>query len=256
MNKTEAFAHSDAVGLSQQDMDRLTGKTAKNPHPPAITAPGQGGKFAFDGHVLAFPGNTFICHIDPASKAYATLCALQDVIRSGPAGDYFTYLPPLSFHMTVFPAICGSPLGEDGWPDDIEPGANLNEVTDTYKNRLEGKTAFRSCRVEPIGLLAGFSLSVEGAGDADKFALQNARDMLQDVTALRRPGFHDYRFHITMCYIKKWLPEDIAAEHLRYMSHAYNLVCDDLSGIELGAVEFCNFENMHAFNTLMLLPAE
>lgn len=255
MQKTNPQAHYETVTQKELELAILTGQYATEDYPKAITKPGGGGKFTFDGSVLPFPGNTFICHVDPKSKAYQALCTLQEDIRNGPAGDYFAFLPPSSFHMTVFPALCGDPLGDDGWPEDIEAGTGLDAVTQIYTDRLKGKTAFESCRVAPQGLYAGYSLNVLGAREADRLALKSARDMLQDITALRRTDFDTYRYHISICYMRKWLPRDIAAAHLDYIAGVYEKIQPDISEIELGQVEFCIFDNMHAFRPIMKIPS-
>jgi len=235
--------------------DMLTGRGSDAPLPPTITKAGEGGKFDLSGQALHFPGNTFICHIDPTSKPFAALKALQTGIKSGPAGSYFAYLPPASFHMTVFPAICGDPLGHDGWPERLAQGADLETVTAAFQNDLQDHSFFDTCTVQATDLYAGYSVTVEGAAPDDRAKLQAARDILQEVTGLKRPDFTHYFFHITLCYRLKWMPDDVADAHLAHMARLFDTHRADLQTIKLGPIEFCIFDTMEEFRKLQVLPS-
>lgn len=216
---------------------------------------GHGGKFSPDGNPLYFPGNTFICHIDQTSNAHAALGELSDKIRNGPTGDYFTFLPPSSFHMTVFPAICGDPLGYDGWPAGTPQNTSLSDFNAIYAQRVAIRSAFAECRVVPIGTFCGTSLNVEGASASDQSKLRDARRMLCDVTGLERPDFDAYKFHITLCYRKRWMDESTARLHLfNTFAHIYQFQTS-VPEILLGAIEFCSFKKMHSFKEIMFVPS-
>ncbi len=252
----DGAAGNAAQSHTQRQIDMLTGKGEDTEFPGPIGHVGSGAKFAPDGAPLVFPGNTFICHLNPASDAFAAVSRLQSGLRDGPSGDYFTYLPPASFHMTIFPAICGDPLGHDGWPGDMASGTPLEDFNKVYSDRIQDQTAFASVTVAPDRLFLGHSLELKGKTLSDTEKLWDARDMLESVTGLVRDNFRDYRFHITLAYLRRWMSDAVARAHLRFADHLFHQFCTDVKEIEFGPVEFCTFQNMHHFETLAILKSE
>lgn len=149
--------------------------------------------------------------------------------------------------MTVFPAICGNPLGHDGWPAGISPGTTLNEINAIFDVRLSGKQEFQACRVKPVGTIAGTSIIVKGAAAGDEKALRQARDTFQEVTGLVRADFASYEFHISICYRTRWMSRELAIQHLAFIRSPFEAFKETISSFALGPVEFCQFENMHSF---------
>lgn len=231
-------------------LEYLTGGDAPPDHPPEISDTGAGGKFSTSGAVLDFPGNTFICHIDPSSNAHAALKRLSEALQIASTGEYFSFLPPSSFHMTVFPAICGDPLGHDGWPDDMATGTPLSEFNDIYGKRFADTTRFEKCTVKPIGTIAGTSIILDGFAASDCTVLWHARRILQEVTRLYRPDFETYKFHISICYRTRWMDAKTAAKHLAIALPIFDKFKQDVEKIDLGPVEFCEFANMHHFGNV------
>ncbi|WP_299507810.1 DUF1868 domain-containing protein [uncultured Roseobacter sp.] len=242
-----------AQSFEQHQIDILSGRDQETEFPGPIGIAGSGAKFAPDGSPLVFPGNTFICHLDPASDAFQAVDRLQMGLRDGPSVDYFTFLPSASFHMTIFPAICGDPLGHDGWPSDITHGTSLEALNEIYLERSCDKSAFASVSVVPDQLFLGHSLEVKGKTPADTKMLWDSRGMLENLTGLVRDSFQDYRFHISIAYLRRWMSVEMARQHLRFADGLFQEFCSDVDEIQFGPVEFCTFQNMHHFETLAVL---
>lgn len=235
------------------DVAHLTGEGLSRPFPPAITSADQGGKFLPNGMAIPFPGNTFLCHIDPRTDEHGAIGWLQDQMRDGPFGKYFTFLPPTSFHMTVFSSICGIPLGRDGWPEGIPEDTSLSEITRIFDDRITHGSCFQHCNIKPVGMFAGYSLTVAGVTSRDQSALKEARQLLQELTGIRRTDFETYRFHITLCYLKKWMPIDVAKAHLEFMENLFLTFKQRIKQIDLGRIEYCTFEDMEHFKLMKLI---
>ena len=255
MVKTSQSSLQNGSDSQHLRLEYLTGGPQRPSLPPEISGPDEGGKFSPDGAPNFFPGNTFICHVDPASQAHKALTRLSSALMKGPTGDYFTFLPPSSFHMTVFPAICGNPLGYDGWPRDIAVGQDLATIHDIYQARLAERTAFKTCTVKPIDTMAGTSVILEGATAQDSASLWAARNMLQDVTGLFRPDFGNYRFHISLCYRTRWMDLATARDHLAYALPLFYKFQNEAPSLQLGQIELCKFQSMHSFEVLEYLDA-
>ena len=225
----------------------LTGRLSSEARPPSITEPGGGGKFTPEGAVLPFPGNTIVCHVDPESGAHAALARMQAALRAGPHADAFTFLPPSSFHMTVFQGVSGR-LGSGAWPEGIAPHAPLAEATDVLHRRVAGVEVPAAARIRPVGLFGGYSLTVEGADEAEEAALRRARAALREASGLRPRDFDTYTFHVTLAYALRWLTGDEARAVLELADTIHREFVAEVPVIELGPPELCTFENMHRFD--------
>lgn len=244
------------MSIDQDATPHLTGYGKTGNYPESVGSAGSGSKFTPDGEPAFFPGNTFICHIDPESPEHAAICDLQSGLKAAPTGQYFTFLPASSLHMTVFPGLCGDPLGHDGWPEGIEKEMTLADITAEFQHRLCGKTAFSSTTIEPIALRNGYSLSVDGVTHSDREKIRRARDMLEDVTGIRRPDFRHYQLHISLCYQTRWMDNPSAESHMRSANDLFNKFCERVSQIKLGPIEFCQFSTMHAFERVHVIPSK
>ncbi len=232
----------------------LTG-SEDGPGPRSVTPPGGGGKFAPDGEVLPFPGNTILCHIDPASAAHRALAALQDRARAAPWGRFFAFLPPASFHMTLFEGVCMNPGYRSEWPAGAAPDLTRNEVSRLLLDRLAGVRLPAGHRIRPCGIRhkAGIGVLVAGATEQDDASLRRCREILRDATGLVAADFADYRFHITLAYLLRWMDPVTAEAARREVLEFFDDFAHAAPEIALGPPEFCNFETMHAFTPLRLL---
>ncbi|WP_119305861.1 DUF1868 domain-containing protein [Cohaesibacter haloalkalitolerans] len=232
----------------------MSGQLSRTPRPAAITDEGGGGKFTPQGVCLPFPGNTFLCHIDPTSRAHRALRALQQEIRSGPYGHYFTFLPPASLHMTVFQGVApGCTSVAEGWPAAVPPGTDRDVVTDIFVNSLSGHSFPQGMKVDATDLFALHSISVAGATETDETVLRQIRDQLSRITSIRYHAHDTYIFHITLAYPLTFTDPGTARSISEESDRLFARYRDELITIDIPAVEFCSFENMHQFDRILRL---
>lgn len=222
-------------------LDYLTGAVTGGAAPAAV-----GQKFTPEGAVMPHAGNTFICHIPPGPAQDALAETAARLRAAAPAGAY-AFLPPASYHMTVFEGVTDRDRTGGRWPEDLDPALPVEAVTRAFLPRLAGLDLPRTARIRPTGLFAGTTVQVTGATEADEAALRTARQTLRAATGIRRPDFADYRFHITLAYLLRWLtPAEAAA-----MAALSARLAEDLAALQpeivLGGIEFCTFADMHAF---------
>lgn len=225
----------------------LTGQLSEQPVPRAISDPGQGGKFTHEGAVQLWPGNTFICHIPKNSTQHAALCAMQDAMMASEVANAFSWLPPASFHMTVFQGISPDDLV---WPEGLSRNLSRDEVTEILLERLCGASLPQQLTPAARGLHAGHSVTLEGKDAAAEARLRGARMALRDATGLKPHGFDTYTFHITLGYPLRWFTAAEAKAVIAASDAAFGAYGAALAEIPLGPVEFCTFENMHHFETV------
>lgn len=107
--------------------------------------------------------------------------------------------------------------------------------------------------VRMVDLFCAHSVSVHDCDSEIQAALRQARCDLWDCKGIQNNDFDTYVFHITLAYLLEWVSE------LR--ARALAEISDDLQArhaplpaeIDLGPVEFCNFDTMHSFHPLRQL---
>lgn len=226
----------------------LTGALDGGDRPAAV-----GRKFDSAGRVLPFAGNTTLCHLDPASPVFRAVSAAQARLRGGPLADAYTFMPPASFHMTVFEGITDQSRTADRWPGHLPLNAPVEQVTQDFAGNLKRLGLPRGFRVRPEGIFGGFCVSLTGADAAAEGDLRKARDRLQQATNLIRPDHAQYRFHITLAYLLRWLSPDEARQVVALSQDVGAELRDEIATIPLGPVEFCRFQDMYHFERLAFL---
>lgn len=228
---------------------KMTGLGSDLPRPAAITEPGQGGKFAPDGRALRFPGNTIVCHVPPASDAYAALVEFQEALKASPFAHHFSFLPAPSFHMTLFEGVCMMESAGTPWPAGTNAAMGLAAVTKIMGARLDAVALPQAPRIRLLGpfLHSGLGLRVAGADPVAETLLRQARRDLRQALRLDPPGFDSYSFHISLAYLLDWLTPETAHEVDRVMTGLTDGFLRRVPKIALGLPEFCTFETMHHF---------
>lgn len=230
----------------------LTGRAGGTPHPFSVTAPDGGGKFTPEGATLRYPGNTFLCHVDRTSQAFAGLAEMQRRLMALRWAGHFAFLPAPSFHMTVFRGVAGHPLDFEGWPAWLPAGTPLEGVTRAFLTRLSGQAGVSGVRVGADRCDLGTSIAVVPQDPSSQQSLARVRDLLRDATGLRREDHDTYVFHVSLAYLVRWMDEAAAHAYVDALDTIFAAHRDALQGIELGPVEVCEFETMLSFRPVAL----
>lgn len=197
-------------------------------------------------------GSTVICHIAERAENIA-LAAARDTIRASAAGGCFAWLPPSSYHMTVFDLLLYDRRGPAQWPSGLAADADEAMADRFMMDRL---AALVLTEAAPFHVVSegvrfhggGIGVSVTGASDEDERRLRAVRDQLAEASGLaHRPGHESYGFHITLAYLIAW-PDAAAAKAgdaaLAAASEALPLAAPRFT---LGPPELCRFHDMTAF---------
>lgn len=211
-----------------------------------------GRRFDADGRFLYEPGNTIVCHVVPGSPTETALVKVRDALLALPHGDRFTWTPVSSYHMTVFQGVIEGRRKPGYWPHDLALDMEISETTRLLCARLEGLAPpgpfrMRLKRVTPLGL------TLEGVIDADEAAVRAFRDRLADRFGYRHPDHDHYAFHITLSYIKQWLPAEATETYISALSTMGSTFAAEAPTIDLGPAEFCVFDDMNAFRPVLRL---
>lgn len=231
--------------------DLLTGRLSDRPHPGGVSLPGEGGKFATDGTVQVWPGNTFICHIDPVSQAWRAIREVQEKVKCSPFQRFFTFTPPSSFHMTVFQGL--SHGERDSRPEGVPPEASRDATSSILLDRTKGLELPAGFQVKVLDLYALHSLTVTGSNSGQEDLLRKTREILRVATGISPRRFSEYVFHITLGYPITFVSDALAREILDYSQSISLGLTEEIGPIALKQVEFCNFDTMHHFEPLVRL---
>lgn len=226
----------------------LTGALTGGDRPDAV-----GRKFTPQGAPLRCPGYTTLCHIDRQSDAFAALVAAQDALKAGPLADAFAYLPPESFHMTIFEGVIDYARTPERWPQHLPIDAGIDVVTADAQSRLRELGLPKAFSVRPTGVFAGFSVHMAGLDETAETSLRRTRDQLRAASNIKRPDHASYQFHITFGYLLRWLSQQEAEAVLELSTRVGETLTQTAPVVPLSEVELCQFETMHHFQTLTRL---
>ncbi|NNL19286.1 MAG: DUF1868 domain-containing protein, partial [Boseongicola sp.] len=187
------------------------------------------------------------------SHAFEAMRELQEDVKKSVFSRFFTFLPPPSFHMTVYQGLSPDMKPGSGWPEGIPEGLPRDDVNALLLERLD-RLALPTCyKIKVDGLFAGYSFTVSGANEAEERALRQTRNSLRDATGITFEDFDSYVFHITMAYLIDWLSDGTARELVDFSSEISRRLLREIGPIELGPVEFCAFDTMHHFELVKAL---
>lgn len=218
-------------------------------------------KFSPEGVVQRYPGNTTLCHVPPDSPVLPGLWVLHDALKSHPTlSSKIHLLPPASWHMTVFDGIREQECEPGMWPAD-KLKQPLDQCTQELSKSLQqfGLTLAAEGLAPPYRMrlrgfdyaaTVGIGLILEGASPEEERRMRRLRDRLADTMGFRAPNHESYEWHMSVCYFLRHIDGD----DRRDLNELLQAVLPQIvSEFELGAVEFCTFEDMHWFSRLFYL---
>lgn len=211
-----------------------------------------GRRFDTEGNFLFEPGNTVVSHVVPGSATEGALTRVRERLGALPFAGRFAWTPVESWHMTVFQGTIEGRRAASFWPEGVDFDAPIEETTRVLDARMEGFApaepfSVKLVEVTPLGLV------VAGATPADEQALRALRDRLADAFGYRHPDHDDYTFHITLSYVKDWLPagaEDIYLPALEAIARDF---AAEIPVLELAPPAFCTFRDMNLFSPVRVL---
>jgi len=231
-------------------LSHLTGRADQGEAPFAV-----GRKFDASGQPLECAGNTLLCHVDETSDVFRALSTAQNALKTCAYAQAFSFLPPRSFHMTIFEGVIDYARDESRWPSGLSNKETVHAATHFLSSRLEGLDIPQRFQLKPTSLRGGVSLRLSGANALEEAKLAMARDDLQRATGIVRPDHASYVFHITLAYLIHWLPLSVARAVQALADEIYAIHLSDCI-FDLGPVEFCTFETMHHFERQFFVTAD
>ena len=220
-------------------------------------------KFSPDGVAQRYPGNTTVCHIPLNSLLQTGLRNVYNALGSHPTlGKVIRLVPPESWHMTVLDGARESECQPGMWPEDMEKKPLAESTADFTKSLRDlGRELSKEGLAPPYRMrvrgfdagIVGSGLEVEGATVEEEQRMRRLRDRLADALGFRAPNHEIYQFHVTIAYLLRHVD---GVDRMEFNRTLAKLLASVKVEFELGAVEFCTFEDMCAYPRVFYLGAE
>ncbi len=161
-----------------------------------------GEKFSEDGRVLEFPGNTIICSIHPQSRQFHLLAQISQQFKAQSWAKKFFFLPPSSYHMTVFEGVCDLVRQPERWTNKFPLNAPLEEVDLFFMEAWKGVEQPMKIEMGYFKMKTGSTLGVELLPSTPEMErkVRAFRDACCAAFGIKQPDHATYKFHITIAY--------------------------------------------------------
>ncbi|KAF5523447.1 hypothetical protein CGCA056_v005713 [Colletotrichum aenigma] len=182
---------------------------------------------------------------------------LSDKLAASKFASLITLLPATSFHMTVFEGVCDQVRKPGYWPSDLPLEAPLEECNSKFEQAL-GAFDLGDEHMPPYKMTVrgfdpheiGIGIQLDGRTPAETVRLRSLRHKLADKLNIRHPIHDEYGFHLSVAYLLRHLTNEQNRE-LEALLHSH---FEEMpQNFDLGALEFCTFENMFAFKRVFFL---
>ena len=213
-----------------------------------------GKKFYEDGTVRRYPGNTVVADILPGNPAYAVMCKLRQMVIDTGMDEYLILLPENSYHMTVLQGVNDQVRKETHWPKGLPLDATMTQADDFVSAAfLEiGLPGPARMRFDAVHISTGACIiRLYPADEAQEKLLRDFRDQAADNLGLRLPNHENYRFHISLGYVRV-LPEGEAAEKLEQLKVKINAYIANQPEFTTEAPYMAYYRDMHAFSPVRI----
>lgn len=203
-------------------------------------------RFDAQGTFLQQPGNTVVSHVADGSATQQALVRVREALKALPYGDHFAYTPVSSLHMTVFQGTIEGRRKSAYWPQELASEAPIDETTTFFLDRLKAFPKASEFRMRPVEVTP-LGVVVTGATLADERSIRALRDQLTVPFGYSHPDHDSYTFHVTLAYLKAWLPADAEAIYLPALAELTRSFVADVEVLELDLPAFCTFNDMTEF---------
>ena len=209
-------------------------------------------KFDDKGKPLSFPGCTIICNIPLNTNLSDQIISLQKNIENfNPEKTYF-YLPPSSFHMTLFDCCNLNTKNTNYWPSDIDPDMDYKDIAVELNKRIQNYIFPKEFNLKLKMFFGGYSIILEPYSEKDEKILRNCRDELSSLLKIKFENHQRYTFHITLAYILRELNQIEIKNLIKFNKNLFLDFSKKFSKITFTKPEMCIFEDMLEFKSINL----
>lgn len=211
---------------------------------------GIGKKFYEDGSVRRFPGNTVVAPIQPGCSAYDVMVQLRQMVIEAGLDDHLILLPVDSYHMTVLDCVVDENRGREYWPAALSTDCSLEEADDYISAAVATVPNPGPVRMkfDQLGLGANCAVvRLLPADETEEKKLWDFRDGATQAMGLHTPQYSQYRFHISLGYVRI-IPDGEAEARMKALAEKINGYIARQPAFETGVPYMAYFDDMMAFS--------
>ena len=212
---------------------------------------GADNKFDDKGKALLWPGCTIICQIPLHSDLSNEITNFQKKLKYFNPKETYSYLPPSSFHMTLFDCCNVNTKNTEYWPEGINKNFDYQVVAAELNKRIENYIFPEELNLKLKMFYGGFSIVLEPFSNKDEKILRNCRDELSSLLKIKFENHQRYTFHITLAYILRELKEDEIKKLLEFNKNLFQEFDKEFPKIILNKPEMSTFESMLEFKSVI-----
>ena len=237
--------------MVNKQIEYMTGDKSQ-PYPSCV-----GAKFHTNGTVRKFPGNTLIYHIDKGSDFFNKLLNIQSLLQQSESTHSFTFIPPASYHMTLFAGVLEERRKLNSWPKCFAYDTLLKVVTQWMKGELAKQNFPQTVNMIPQCLKmhkgSGTVLALIPADDNQLQLIRNMRDKIAKILQFKNVGHQDYEFHVSLSYMFNYISLNDAQQLNKLHLDIFDTTFKIPKAVQLSVPELCVFNNMFKFNPIQKL---
>lgn len=210
-----------------------------------------GTKFNEDGSLRRFPGNTVICKTVGIQPLSSELEWAQQQYQQLPFAGKFSFLPPSSFHMTVFDLVCDQVRDPQHWSTLVAADTPIEEVDEVLRRAVQQviPPAGFTMQIDEPAMGIALVIRLRAVDAENEVRLRNYRNELANATGIRSPNHDSYGFHISLAYILQPLTEDEKAQFTAICKQVTDRLRKTVGAFELRNPEFVLFNDMGEFQS-------
>ena len=216
------------------------------------TLKGAENKFDNKGNPLPFPGCTVICNIPLNTYLSEQIISLQKKIENFNPNKTYFYLPPSSFHMTLFDCCNFNTKNTIYWPSNIDPDMDYKDIAIELNKRIQNYIFPEELNLKVKMFFGGYSIILEPYSEKDEKILRNCRDELSSLLKIKFENHQRYTFHITLAYILRELNQIEIKNLIEFNKKLSSDFSKKFPKITFTKPEMCTFEDMLEFKTINL----
>ena len=214
------------------------------------TLKGADNKFDYKGKALLWPGCTIICQIPLHSDLSNEITNFQKKLKYFNPKETYSYLPPSSFHMTLFDCCNLNTKNTKYWPTDIDPDMDYKDISIELNKRIQNYIFPEELNLKLKMFFGGYSIVLEPFSEKDEKILRNCRDELSSLLKIKFENHQRYTFHITLAYILRELNKNEIKSLIEFNKQLSFDFSKKFPKITLTKPEICTFEDMLEFKNI------
>lgn len=208
-----------------------------------------GKKFNEDGSAREFPGNTIICHVPHESPTFRFLLQIREELQQQPWAKKYAFLPPSSYHMTVFEGVCHQVRKRHVWPKSLPLDASLEDVDRFFIkqwDKIEEPTSIE-VKYGHMGIGGTIGIRVQPTSPKMNQKIRVFRNLLAETMEIRTPAHDWYGFHISFAYLIEKLTLMDQIKVAKYIFRVRKRHQRDFGILQFTSPELCFFADMTNF---------